>query len=137
MYYARYDAPNFRARFLGNFTAQLFEKSIIERWRLQLSRSIRRSIRSKYPLVPVSDRAVLSPEYITLPKAAFQGDTLIWALAGLTGAVLSCLPNYAAVFYLLALSFNVSELLLYIRDSTFPTDCYDFLQPSYRQNRIF
>ena len=120
MYYAWYYAPNFRARFPGYATVQLLEKSAMEKWSLELSRFIRSNSHwpleepvaigshTVVPLVPVSDRTLLSPEFITLSKAAVQGDTLIWTLVGLAGAVYSCLPDDLAVFSVLALAFSLS-----------------------------
>ena len=106
MFYQWYYAPNFNARFPGHATVELFELSAIEKWSLELSKNGRSGLPSPLEVVPREGLAAPSPEYIALSKAAVQGDTLIWTLVGLTGAVHSCLPLFLDVVSVLALVFS-------------------------------
>ena len=91
MYYEWYYAPYFHERLPRYTTVEFFEMSAIKKWSLELDRFVTK----------------VSPEYITLSKAAVQGDTLIWTLVGLAGAVYSCLPCHSDVVSVLALVFSI------------------------------
>ncbi|KAL8795924.1 MAG: hypothetical protein Q9195_001668 [Heterodermia aff. obscurata] len=109
MYYAWYYAPNFQTRFTKHASMQLFEKSAMERWSLELSTSDRSSSRLflEEEIAPHLDCIAPSPEYLALAQMAVQGDALIWILVGLAGAVYCCLPRYSDVRSVLALTFSI------------------------------
>ena len=107
MFYEWYYAPIFHACSSGHNTMELFEKTVVEKWSLELSKS--GGFTSQLPVEEENflGWTVPSSEYTTLANAAVQGDTLIWRLASLTGAVDCCLQYRRDTSHVLALVFSI------------------------------